>query len=389
MFNNPTPIDYSFTEGTVTEVDAIRLLCKVKTVSGQNLDAVSWQQSSGGSSRAGDRATPHLGDRVKIHTGMGFAMIEGFLPRLQNEENTFPTRIDTGELLIDTGNFGTGGTSISADQNAPKDMVVGDRIIASQGGGVLAILRGGSLLMRSSRLSEIFICKWDDVVRVVSRNYEHFTDLSTILIKNIQGRIYGYSGFGKVFSEAKIEDYKYHQYIGDVALAELAKTDYRLLETFPEVDARVYKEQISGGSGGTSTELLRRELSLDGTHDLVVLNADGSIFTRIKNTNGELILTYKDINVIKINESQINLSKNGNPTINLDDNGIQCAFSGATVVLDSNGITSTFSGGIVKVVSDGVHLTKGGSEHKVTSAGVFSTSGGHFCNVTAGGVQLG
>jgi hypothetical protein len=300
-------------------------------------------------------------------------MIEGFLPRLQNDENTFPTKIDAGEVLIDTGNFSSAGVSVVPDQNAPKDMLLGDRIIASQGGGLLAVLRGGSLLLRSSRLSEILICKWDDVVRIVSRNYEHFTDLSSVVIKNIKGRVYSYSGFAKNFAESKVENYKYHQYIGDVALAEAARTQYSLLETFPAEDARVYKEQVSEGSGGASKELLRRVLSLDGTHDLVVLNSDGSVFTRIKNTNGELTLTYNDVNVIKINATQINLSKNGNPTVNLDDTGIQAVFSGS----------------VVKLSSTGIQLTKGGSEHKVTGEGVYSTAGGHFVNVTSAGVAMG
>jgi hypothetical protein len=389
MFNNPSPIDYSFEEGTVTEVDSIRRLCKVKTLSGQNLNGVYWPQPSGGSSRAGDRLSPHLGDRVKIHTGLGSPIISSFLPRLQNAENIFPMAIDSGEQLIDTGSFSPAGDSIQADQNASKDMLVGDRIITSQGGGLLGVLRGGSLLLRSSRLAEIFLSKWDDMVRIVSRNYQHYTDLSSTVIQNVGGRVYGYVGIGKLFKESKVEDYKYHQYFGDVALAEKAKTDYSLLDVLPAVDARVYKEQVTQGSGGASKELLRRELSLDGTHDLVVLDSTGAIFTRIKSTNGEITITYKDINIIKINADQINLTKGGDPTINMDDTGITCTFKGAVAKLIDDGIHATYQGAELKMIADGIHATKGSSEMKVISSGVYNTCGGHFMNVTAGGVALG
>lgn len=350
MFNNPSAIDSSLEEGTVTEVDPIRKCCKVKTLSGQNLPNVKWLMPTGGATRSGDRTTPTFGDHVVLNFGLGYPLIIGYLPKLQSDENIFGFSVDSGDRLIDSGNYSEAGKSIIGDQNSPKDGVIGDRIIGSAGGGMLAILRGGSLLLRSSRLAEIFISKWDDVVRIVSRNWEHFTDVSSDIVKNIGGRIYRYTGYAKTFNEAKSEDYKFHQYAGDVALAEKVKTNYQDPGPMPALSSVIYKEQVTGGTG---SELYKRELHLDGVQDIVVRNGD--IFTRIRSTNGEIQITYNDTNVIKVNNSEISLKKGGDQiSAILTDSSIKTTFNGAVHTLNSNGVSSEFSGHFVKVTSGGV-----------------------------------
>ncbi len=377
MFNHSSPTDSSLDEGTVTEVDSIRKLCRVKTLSGQNLTSVFWPQPSGGASRGGDRVTPALGDRVTIENRLGFPVISGFLPRLQNMDGAYPVNIDGGETLVDTGSFSAAGAAMTFDQNAAKDMTNGDRLITSAGGGILGILRGGSILLRSSRLAEIFICKWDDLVRVVSRNWEHFTDLSSDTIKNLKGRVFRYTGYAQTFADSKIENYKFNQYFGDVALAEASKTDYENAGE-PAADQRIYKEEILTEAGVTGDELYRRELRVDGAQDIVITNAEGTLFTRINMTNGNVLITssdgaattftkiyhtkdevkitYNDVNVIKINATQINLSKGGNPTINMDAAGIQAVFGDGQINMSSSSVNTTFSGHFCTVNGSGVLL---------------------------------
>jgi hypothetical protein len=349
MFTNSSKPSSDFEEGVVTEVDIVRYMCKVRTLSGQKLTGVQWLQLNGGSTRGGDRNSPMLGDHVVIHFGLGYPCILGTKPKLQAVENAFPLSLDTGELLVDTGNFSDGGKDILGDQSAPSDMLVGDRIIASTGGGILAMLRGGSILLRSSRLSEIYLSKWNDLVRIVSRNYEHFTDLSSETIRNIKGRVFKYVGYAASSKDAKIELYSFHQYIGDVAAAEAVKTDYS--KSMPAASNVIYKEQVTSTGG---SELYKHEIHLDGMQDLVV--SAGGVFTRIRSSSGKVEITYNDTNLISIDGNEIRISKGGDPYLLLDSAGIKAVFSGTEVILDSNGFSATKAGHFVKVISSGVEF---------------------------------
>lgn len=381
MFNNSSKIDYSLNEGTVTEVDVLRKLCKVKTLSGQNLSGVHWLQPKGGSNRGDDSTTPELGDRAVINTGLGYPLIIGYLPRLQATDNAFPVNINEDENLVDTGSFSPASDAVTFSQNTPKDRALGDRIFTSSGGGILGILRGGSLLLRSSRLSEIFLCKWDDVVRIVSRNYEHYTDVSSDFIRNLKGRIYRYTGYAKTHGDAKNENYLYNQYFGDVAIAEKAKTDLGSTAN-PAADNRIFKEEIVTGVAETDKQLMYREIHLDGTHDLKVISQDGTLITQIKSRNNDVLvtakagdgalftqalftksavtilasdngsiftktlmtkdevkITYKDQNVVKANATQINMNFNGGADVNLNGSGVQCTYSGHFMNIAASGVT--------------------------------------------------
>lgn len=380
----------SFEEGSITEVDPIRKVCKVKTLSGQNLTGISWSQPSGGASRAGDRISPTFGDRVMVDSSLGYPIISMFLAKLQNADNTAPIRIDTGEVLVDTGNFSPAGRNVLGDQNAPADLLVGDRVLSSPGGGLVALLRAGSILLRSSRFSEIFLCKLSDLVRISSRNFEHFTDVSSDVVRNIQGRIYRYVGYSKKINDAKVEAYTYNQYLGDVSLAEEFKTDYSSSNTLPEVTELIFKEQVLDRTGSEAFEVMKRELSLDGTQNQIISSPDKSVFTHIVCNKDEIQITYNDINVIKINKDEISFRKNGDPrSIVITQDSILATHTDGTILMDNGKIITTFKGSTHTVDDSGIESKKGGAIHKVDAEGVHSTFGGHFVHVTSGGVSFG
>jgi hypothetical protein len=351
MLRNPIKPKSDFDEGTVIQVDVNNSVCKIKTLSGQNLDGVMWQSAIGNSGRGGDRVSPTLGDRVTIDYRLGYPIITGCLPRIQTSDNTFPLAIDSGQQLVNTGDYSSGGGYATNDANKPGDMLSGDRVLASIGGGMIALLRAGSVLLRSSRLSEIFMSKWDDLVRITSRNWEHFTDVSTDIVKNLRGRVYRYTGYANTWAAASTEAYQYNLYYGDTALAQAVKSAWQTASNPPTANNIIFREEVAPGGA----VVMYRTLDLSGNE--IVHISGGGAYTQMQATAAALTFTYNGTSTITINSTQISIVE----------------AHGGQIVMDSNGIRSTFNGG----------------EVNMSSSSVSTTFSGHFCTVDAGGVHFG
>ena len=351
MFNHETQIDPSIDEGVVIEVDASRKLCKVKTITGRNLVNVRWLSPFGGSTRAGSRSVPVYGDSVLLSLGLGNPIILGFLPKVQTQDELGPVSINSNNTLIDTGNYGIKSDGAALDRNRPKEMVSGDQILSSPGGGLLAVLRGGSILVRSSRLAEVFLSKLQDLVRIVSRNFEHFTDVSSDVVRNFQNRVYRYVGYTKVATDARTENYTYHQFYGDVAAAMAIKTNYANYSGTPSTDDIIAKERVTDSTG--VTEKMRREIHLDGKTDLVITN--GANFTRVVSTGGDVQVTYNDSNVVKVNATELSLNYGTVNSIVVNGSSVTLSQNGnPTIVMNSSGIAMTFGTHYVNITGAGV-----------------------------------
>jgi len=351
MFSNTTPPNPMFDEGIVVQVDSSTKNCKVKTLRGKRLDQVQWTESSGGSGRGGIRTCPQMGDRVVVMYGLGFPLIFGFLAKPQSTENSFPINIDTGQTLVDTGSYSAMSTLVKGDSNKPSDILNGDHIISSEGSAVLGLLRAGTAFIRSSPLCQIVLSKLDDVVKIVSRNFEHYTDVSSDIVKNLGGRIYRYVAYTNDFSKAKQEDYKYHLYYGDTALAEAVKTDYLVTPVpLPTANSVLFKEQVTV----TGSEVMHRTVTDAGIEETYVTGAGGT-------------------STVTVADSNVTIVRSNGATIVVDNAGIRHTYSGGEINMSSAGIESTFSGGVINMTSSGINIT----------------FGGHFVNVTSGGVAFG
>lgn len=373
MFDNPVKPDSRQDEGTVLQIDPKRQVCKVLTMAGQKLDNVQWLQPYGGNERHGDRITPRMGDKVLLSHGLGYPIIIGFLPRGQSGSSSYPIAIDGGAEQVDAGNYAPGGSGLKADASRSADMLLGDRVITSQGGGMIALLRAGSLVLRSSRAAEIVMSRLGDLVRVMSRNYEHFTDLSSDVYRNFRGRVYRYFGVTHLFSQSQAEDYQYHQYYGDTAAAEALKTSYHTPpSTIPAAGNVIFKEQITGPiEGQPRAELMRRTIDLTGTEEVYITN--GGTFTRMRATNGVITLSFKDEHTITIDQGKINAHHHG----------------GADILMNNDGIVSTFQDGKIEMKAASITSTYSGAKIEMDSAGVRTTFSGHFVKVNSAGVELG
>lgn len=368
LFHSPSKIDYTIDEGTVTQVDTLRKVCRVRTLRSQNIDAVQWMSPTGGSGREGDRFTPQVGNRVVLSHGLGFPLIIGFLPKLQSTSNTHPLNIQSGTEIIDTGDYTSGMGSVLPDANSPIDDVSGDRVITTTGGAMIAALRAGSVLVRASKVSQIFMNKVTGLVRVVSRLWEHFTDVSSDVVYNLNNRVYRYTGYSYTFGNSKIENYQMHFMYGDVAAAETIKTAYASVTTAPAFSNVIYKEKVTGTGGA---ETMHRTLSLDGSEEVVVTG--GGTHTKMSATNGQLTFTFNDQNTITVNNGVIQAHRS----------------DGADITMNSSGITATFNSGQIEMNGSHIKLTYGGGVTEMNSSSVTTTFGGHYITVDAGGVGLG
>jgi hypothetical protein len=367
MFSNPATPLATMNEGLVTSVDSVRLVANVTTTTGQRLVGVPWLMTTGGSTRGSDTATPHMGDRVVIDSGLGHPMIIGYLPKMQTSESAYPPSIASG-TSIDTGNYTTAqaGNSVP-NQNKPTDMVVGDRVLGSFGGGIVAILRGGSLLFKSSSLASIFVSKMDDLVKIVSRNFIHFSDVCSDVMRNIGGRVFRYTGYANDFTDATTENYSLNFYYGDTVMAEAVKSS--ATGSGGAANTILYKEQLLNAG----VETFHRTLDMVGDKEEVI--TVGGITTTISQTGSQIVLNYDNKQIVTINADLIELNFNNQQTVTVTANNIELNYNNQqTVNLTGSDITLTHSSG---------------AETQLTSSGVFNTFGGHFANVTAAGVQLG
>lgn len=389
MFSNPVQSRYSIEEGTVIQVDPIRFLCKVKTTRGQLLHSVQWMITVGGATRSGDRFTPTMGDRVVLEFGLGYPLIIGCIPRMQTEDGANPVNIFTDTTSVDTGNYSPEGAVVWGDQNKPKDMTGGDRILTSSGGGFLALLKSGMAILKANKAAEITLSPIYNLVRIVSRNWEHFTDVCSDVVKNFNGKVYRYTGYAKTFLASKIEAYNLHFYFGDVKAAETIRTNYHNYTGVPASDNVIYKEQITGtlpaGPGGNG-ELMKRTLSLDGSEEVYLTN--GEKFVRVTTKNDQLILSWNDECKVIVKEAEVHLIHKDGADVLMNSTGITSTFNAHTTTLETDKATITVGAGTVVVDNSQVVLTNGAGEVLITPALTRVKNGSHSISVTSTGIAV-
>ncbi len=359
--SSKTHLDNNFLEGIVSSVDVERMFCQVKTTKGQNLSNVIWLLPAGGSSRSNHIVTPMIGDRVLITTSTGYPIIIGFLPKILETES-IPTKIDTGQLPSDTGNFSPVMRNAEVAPNKPKDTTIGDHIITSKGGGLLGVLRGGSILLKSGRLAQVFISKYDDIVRVVGRNYELFSDLVVDIHVSIRGRIYGFLGVADTLANSRLGLFKFKRYLGDTALGEYLKDEYqnRNSSEFPAPNTIIKKEVLSDNS---HNPLMVDTLDLSGESKKIVQGIPGSeeitITDQLKTQHKTTSTSGTAIGTVDITPTSVTI-RNEDGTMSdavFTKDSVTITYNNTTVVvLDATGMNCTFGGHFVKMDSSGIHL---------------------------------
>lgn len=173
----------TFFEAYVAGVDLKRHACKVRTDGGQTISGVRWLKNAGGANSYGDNSSPSEQDRVMVMKLPGHHhWILGYVPVTTNDnvKAVGPALGRQGVAPDELANFSTAQSdSVSGDQSMPADQRVGDRSLTSHGGGMIALMRSGTVINKASPTSLFMLSPFDDLGRLVTRNWEHFTDVDS------------------------------------------------------------------------------------------------------------------------------------------------------------------------------------------------------------------
>lgn len=351
ILDSTFPSTSSLVEAEVMSVDVLRNCCEVRDLHNKKMTGVRWLHSSGGSGRGGDFNIPTVGDQVLITTGLSHPVILGYLPRVKEFE-VGAVNLDVGFAIGDTGNL-----SYSHDGDSrygpgkPEDAVAGDRIITSEGGGMIALLRMGTVMLRSSRLAQIILSKFDDLVRIVGRNYEVFSDVFVDVAHNLKGRIYRFVGYAETHAKTKSDTYTYQEHYGDTSLSEYALQNSPTTG-FPIAGSTIRKIKVlsSGGS-----PVYTQTLDLNG-HIVDTVVHSGTAFRDHDGGQIQDRVTNGSVSTVTLNGSSVVLDQgSGSSTVTLTNSGITLVHGSASVTINSSSVVCAFGAHSITVDGSGVH----------------------------------
>lgn len=112
---------------------------------------------------------------------------------------TLPTNITTSDTTVDSIPFiaeGTGGDTeatykagvINNINISRKDYLDGDKVLSTSDNTSLGLFKGGLSNWKVSNLTQIILHKMKALIRMVTRNFELFTDFGKITINNSEGK---------------------------------------------------------------------------------------------------------------------------------------------------------------------------------------------------------
>lgn len=278
MYNN-YPSDGSKKICTVTAVDLKRAVCKCVSDLGEILSDVRWLVPTGGSDGHSSSTHPVERSKVLVDISSGFPFILGAIlsesadsvrrPNVGRQDADEPqiadyTTISTGDLIRGPG--------------TPRDQRVGDIINTTDGGGMQGVLSSGTVVNKASPLAQILCSRFGDTVRIVSRNFEHFTDLDETYKSSTRGRIFGLQNTFRNPTESRQEIPSLVRMEGDTLAAELVGKNYAqyTAEDFPDIpeDNGIVTKEYTASEGAVTSTHTR---DVQGNERLEIVGVDKTV----------------------------------------------------------------------------------------------------------------
>lgn len=164
---------------------------------------------------------PKEGSKVYIEKNGGSYRITGIQPRNYTEKEFDQYRgqrgllgvnpgdpllygINTADLRAGDGYVPYGGEEVGGKDPVYRkggitqydfsgisydDLLPGDKVMSTKDGNAIGVLEGGVVVLKASELCQIVGVRYDDLMRIVSRNFEHFTDFGNVIVRNRAGKV--------------------------------------------------------------------------------------------------------------------------------------------------------------------------------------------------------
>lgn len=352
-------------EGIVTSVDVRREVCKVLCMDGRTLTNVSWRSPFGGLGRSGLNYTPVPRERVTVSIRSGDYVIVGsrrpqvfsrtdlhqISPLSYVEQQAFYNRYNTGMV----------SSSAQAGNSKALDQIPGD-VSITQGGGSFTVTNTGSILAKASSFAQILLTKIDDVVRVVGRNYQQFSEASKKVQESVLGRVYQYHAWYHTRGSSVAQKPEYEEIIGDVAAGESKKGDYSAEPNLPSADDRVYKRIISKSeiTRFTETSTVDGEttsISTDGGDNVTTENMENDRWrvSVVDSTNSSIQEYFSDrVSISSVGSGSVSIVFNADGTCTLQGS-TRCIVDFPEVVV--NAPTTTVNATTATINTDTSNVT--------------------------------
>lgn len=234
-------------EAVVLAVDMRRGVCKCKTVTGQMLTGVSWAKPLGMSKENGDNYGPLPGEIVMISHFGGEPIIQFSRSSVDSIDNTVRATL-TGtqdpDSIFERYNLSKLKDHQRSEGSSPTTILPGDRVFTNDRGGILGLLRSGAAVIKASPLAQILVSKIDDLVRIVARNYEVFSDAKTHNETNVKGKIYSYTGHYRNQEGSLTNLPVYYEISGDVEVGVVARDNYASVDVDAITPGTTLKRQV-------------------------------------------------------------------------------------------------------------------------------------------------
>ena len=323
---------------TVIAVDIKRSVCKCISDSGEVLSEVRWVVPMGGTDGTGLSVTPIESSRVVVDTSSGFPIIIGSIP---SDGTTDVRRTNIGRQDVDEEDIADYSlvdlNGIIRGPGTPRDQRPGDSVFTSDTGGILGLLAGATSIIKSSPLAQIITTRIGDLVRVVSRNWEHFTDMDETYKVSIRGKVYSLRNIFRSPKESRDEKPSWTRIEGDVAYGETLGKGYAGVKkgSFPKEpnnkeDANVVIKEYTHADSVTSTMTqdisgnIKRSIHTGSTSNYWMtgdefhwdMNGGGTFITG--NSDG-IEVNVEGASIIKVgSDGNITITNTGNTSIKTD-----------------------------------------------------------------------
>lgn len=335
-------------KGMVTAVDIERSTCRVLTEDMQFLNNVQWRSLVGGSSGYGYSTTPQECDQVYLEKEPDGWVIKGFINATHSgglpKPGVSSASASRPELMDLTLNK---PANLRSNASHPQDTRVGDHIFTTEGGGRLGVLRAGTVVAKASPLAQLILSPYGDTARLVSRNYEHFTDLDSTYKVSSRGQLYSLHEIFRNTGDSRSQRASFVELFGNVGVGESLGRD---AATKSKGD---HGTAVSGS--GADVGIVRKSKTFDASNELTSFEEEyitGRLHRfvqkgakKVESDHTIDTLSFKvyggDTSFYKMNETSVHLDVGTTVKIDIDKNGIYLNANGNAILkINASGAVS-------------------------------------------------